>query len=180
MALVFISFVVCKIIDKLARKLNRGQQQNYRRGGEGKKVVSAFFLTSPPLPFARLISCSMIYEQKHQKMPPSWCLFPQKCLMRSLAKDISLRVDIERFGRQMSVCTTWPSFEKNVVYWTLYLPSKCFFLYRFHPQKLLWKCFFLPISRSKAEKLRSGSPEIGSYYMASCQETSFSKNKKKL
>ena len=27
-------------------------------------------------------------------MPPSWCLFPQKCLMRSLAKDISLRVDI--------------------------------------------------------------------------------------
>lgn len=36
----------------------------------------------------------MIYEQKHQKMPPSWCLFPQKCLMRSLAKDISLRVDI--------------------------------------------------------------------------------------
>lgn len=88
-------------------------------------------------------------------MPPSWCLFPQKCLMRSVAKDISLRVDIgDIWTANVSLYHMTQLFWQNVVYWTLYLPPTMSFI-QIPPTKITLEMFFLPISRSEAEKLRS-------------------------
>lgn len=88
-------------------------------------------------------------------MPPSWCLFPQKCLMRSLAKGISLRVDIgDIWTANVSLYHMTKLFWQNVVYWTLYLPPTISFI-QIPPTKITLEMFFLPISRSEAEKLRS-------------------------